>query len=70
MLTLRNLFLALVFLASGSFLVACDNSAQNDAEAPAADAVAEDSAVAGTENADSAAPEGEAQAEAEQPASE
>lgn len=68
MLSLRNLFLALVFLASSSLLVACDNAEQKDAEAPAAEAVAETSAEAGADIADSAT--SDANAEAEQPASE
>ena len=68
MLSLRNLFLAFVFVASSSFLVACDNAAQKDAEVPAAEAVAETSAEAGADIADSAT--SDANAEAEQPASE
>lgn len=64
MLSLKNVFLALVLLASGSFLVACDNAAQKDAEAPAAEMVAGDSAEAGADAADSAMPDAEAGADA------
>jgi hypothetical protein len=63
MLTLRNVFLALILLASGSFLVACDNATQKDAEAPAAEMVEGTAAEAGADTADSTISDAEAGAD-------